>query len=186
MEKQSTTQQHIVQMDAIRKLAWSFHYTTGLEFEELVGEASLAYAEALQDFDPDKEVKVLTYCYGRMKNHLISYCRGQKYRKYITDYEEEHSGIYEHSMENSMLDKFTGKAREVVEWIIEEALSPAQILTRTKGDIQHKELNESIINWDGNPKTIRGEISKFLRAKGWKYTAIWDTMREIKETVRQN
>lgn len=58
----------------LRKLAWSFHYTTGLEWEELYGEACLAYVQAMRDYDTERAA-VSTWLYCVVRNHLIRYAK---------------------------------------------------------------------------------------------------------------
>lgn len=60
------------------KLAASFHYTTGLDLDDLYAEALLAYAEAQRSprFDPERS-KFTTYAYWRMRSALINFCEKQ-------------------------------------------------------------------------------------------------------------
>lgn len=61
----------------IRKLAWSFHYTTGLEWEELYGEACLAYVRAAKQYDT-RRAALSTWIYTMVRNHLILYAKKQR------------------------------------------------------------------------------------------------------------
>jgi RNA polymerase sigma factor (sigma-70 family) len=60
-------------INLIRKLAWSFYYTTGIDWNELFSEVSLAYCEALQNFNPKKNNKFITFAYVSIRNHMITY-----------------------------------------------------------------------------------------------------------------
>jgi RNA polymerase sigma factor (sigma-70 family) len=57
----------------IRKIAWSFHSTTGLEFDDLVSQAIVYYYEGLEKYDPSRG-KITTYMWywldGCMKNYI--------------------------------------------------------------------------------------------------------------------
>ena len=61
------------------KLAWSFSISTNKELEELIGEAYLAYCEALESFIPGKSACLSTWIYIYVKNHLISWTQKQPF-----------------------------------------------------------------------------------------------------------
>jgi len=65
----------------IRKIALSYHATTGIDFEELFSEASLAYCEALRKYDPTKG-KVTTYTWYCIHSHLNTFLSDQKKMQY--------------------------------------------------------------------------------------------------------
>jgi len=65
-----------IEFNLIRKIAWSFHHTTGHDYDELYAEASLAYCEAMDDWCPDRGTKFTTYAYTRMRYALSGYVRG--------------------------------------------------------------------------------------------------------------
>lgn len=60
-------------INLIRKLAWSFHHSTRLDYDDLFQEAALAYCEALKTYNP-KKGKITTYTYwyitSRLKNYI--------------------------------------------------------------------------------------------------------------------
>ena len=61
-------------INLIRKIAWSFHKTTGEDWEELFQEASLAYLKAIRSYDP-KRGKISTYIWWCVVSHLKTYLR---------------------------------------------------------------------------------------------------------------
>lgn len=64
-------------LNLIRKTAWSFHKTTGLDFEDLFQEACYAYFKALRSHDESKGMKS-TLVVTAMQNHLKNYIRDEK------------------------------------------------------------------------------------------------------------
>lgn len=68
-------------LNLIRSIAWNFHRTTGIQWQELFSEACLAYCESLQSHNPKKGA-VTTLVYTSMKNALINFCKreGRNYR----------------------------------------------------------------------------------------------------------
>ncbi len=61
-------------IDLVRKIVWSFHSTTQLDWDDLFQEASLAYLEALRTHDP-KKGKITTYLWCVISNTLKNYIR---------------------------------------------------------------------------------------------------------------
>lgn len=66
----------IENINLIRKIAWSFHTTTGIELEELCAEATLAYLESLKKYDPSRG-KITTYAWWYIHCHLKNYLKSQ-------------------------------------------------------------------------------------------------------------
>lgn len=77
-----------IQTDLINERAWSFHRTTGIEFEELQAQAALAYLEASAVFDDNKGAKLTTFAYRAVTNNLIDFCRDYKQTDIKIDYND--------------------------------------------------------------------------------------------------
>lgn len=77
-------------IDLVRKIAWSFYNTTGIDWDELFAEASLAYAEGLETFDPSKG-RLSTHMWHKISNHLKDYLKHLQFDKshleFITEYD---------------------------------------------------------------------------------------------------
>jgi RNA polymerase sigma factor (sigma-70 family) len=61
-------------INLIRYIAWSFHRTTGMNFDELFSEACLAYCEAINSFDP-KKGKLNNYATTIITNRLKDFIK---------------------------------------------------------------------------------------------------------------
>jgi len=61
-------------VNLLKKLAQSFSFTTGLEFDDLFQEAYLAYNKALESYDPSKS-KFSTHAWNCISAHLKNYTR---------------------------------------------------------------------------------------------------------------
>jgi len=61
-------------LNLIRKIAWSYHHTTGVELDDLIQEASLAYIEAMRKYDPERG-KISTFVWHTINNHLRNYLK---------------------------------------------------------------------------------------------------------------
>jgi RNA polymerase sigma factor (sigma-70 family) len=76
--------------DLIRKIAWSFHkfhYSLGVEWEDLLQEASIAYFEAMKTYDKTKG-KPSTYLWYCISNRLHNYLKEQEKYKAIRCHKE--------------------------------------------------------------------------------------------------
>jgi DNA-directed RNA polymerase specialized sigma subunit len=60
-------------LNLLRKIAWSFHHSTGLEWDDLFQEAYLAYRYALEHYDPDKDIKISAFIWIHVSNQLRTY-----------------------------------------------------------------------------------------------------------------
>ena len=65
-------------INLIRKVAWSFHKSTGLDYDDLFQEAYLAYEYAMETYDPSREVKLSTFLWNHIANQLIRYFHREK------------------------------------------------------------------------------------------------------------
>lgn len=62
-------------INLIRKITWSFHRTTGIEWNELFSEACLAYCEAANSFDDSKTSKESSWMFSCIQNQLTNFCK---------------------------------------------------------------------------------------------------------------
>lgn len=56
------------------KIAWSFHKTTGIEWEDLVQEAAYAYLMGIKKYDPERG-KISTHIWKVVSNHLRNFLK---------------------------------------------------------------------------------------------------------------
>lgn len=167
-QKDVLTRRHLPQ---IRKLAWTFHNTTGVDVEELISEGCLSFVKDLEKYDPEKAA-LSTYCHWvvtcGLKNYLRK-CRQSK--EYAVDDEmmelvpfEGASAIDYLESEDSLADilrSLSPTALEVVEMILSAPEEFAGISSRG----------------------ARGLVQTKLREAGWKWKDIWDSIREVKMVI---
>lgn len=65
----------IEHIDLIKKFAWTFHKTTGIEWNELFSEALLAYCEAINSYDNEKKTKESSWVFVCVQNKLKTFSR---------------------------------------------------------------------------------------------------------------
>ena len=65
------------ELNLIRKIAWSFSKSCGIDYAELFQEACLSYFEALRSYDSTK-AKQSTYLWHSISNRLKNYVKKEK------------------------------------------------------------------------------------------------------------
>jgi hypothetical protein len=64
-------------INLLRKIAWNFHKSTGLDWDDLFSEAVNAYYQVLDDYEPSKG-KITTFLWIGVSNGLKNYLKKQK------------------------------------------------------------------------------------------------------------
>ena len=151
-------------LNLIRKVAWSFHKNTGIEFEELFSEAALAYVEALQTYNPHK-AKHSTWMVHNMRNHLITFCAKEKKQTHET------------------LQNFAGRENQERDYSFREMLNglpqDMRLICKIIFDAPEEILAESA-------KAARGNLVNKLREQQWSWPRIWKSIRNMKVTLNEN
>jgi len=145
-----------------KKLAWSFHQSTKLPYEDLlsVGYEGLVQSRTLYT---SKKGSPSTFFYHVVRSRLIDYCRHENYFHQI-DFESakpflgKHANQHEEYCWKESLQQLSKEAFEVCQIIFE---SPADFLSSSK-------------------KASRGKVYRTLRKKGWSWPSIWRSFTEIK------
>jgi len=148
-------------LNLIRKIAWSFHQTTGVDYQELFSEAAVTYCNLLKEDYQIEKSKFSYWAWLRMEQSLINFIKKEKqysYRKNIPDI-------------SWLPEPFS----EFFEELPEECKELAQIV-----------LDHSDEFFNIKPKFARGQIVEILRSEGWTWERIWDSIREMKNYLAYN
>ena len=128
-------------INLIRKIAWSFHRTTGYDWDDLFQEASLAYCEALKTYDPKKS-KLSTYMWWCISSHLKTFVKGQCKK---TDFIDSIEDVYADKpvANTSFLDSLGREARDIADVILSspaefDALDPRKALKKVVNKLRGK------------------------------------------------
>lgn len=138
-------------INLIRKIAWSFHDSTREDWDDLFQEASLAYLEGLEKYNPSRG-RISTFMWRHVSNHLMNYLKEeQKHQACSLDEISVGSPI---------------KSNGYMESLSEDAQTIARIILL-------KPCKYSMLK----PKAARWEIKRQLKRRGWSWlkirTAIW-------------
>jgi DNA-directed RNA polymerase specialized sigma subunit len=144
------------ELNLIRKIAWSFHKTTGIEIEELYSEACLAYCEALHNYDQSRG-KITTFMWAaihnHMKNYLIKYYQKQPILLSFEDIKVERSILID-----NLFEKLSPDGQSISQIILMSSRAYV-CLDQTKA---------------------KQRITTIMLNKGWSMCRIWSGIKELK------
>jgi hypothetical protein len=160
-------------INLIRKITWQYFMNSGMDFDELFGEASVAYYEALETYDPDKG-SLSSYVWNGMSGRLCNVLTREKRYTYDSlEYEDcDDDASHTYSNEPYVLPNLFF---EVWEELGDQAKQVASMV-----------LADPYNYLDKSPKLARGQIVQELRGKGWSWSVIWKTLGELKTTLNEN
>lgn len=151
-------------INLIRKIAWSFHNTTGLEWDELFQEAALAYCEAMETYNP-KKGKLSLYLWQRMYWRLQTYLQSQDAYKF-KDWRSKITAIA--SLEDIKVDPEV-ESNYFWEALSEEAHEIAKvILASPKPYLEHNRV-----------KAI-SRVKNVMKARGWDWRKVRRGLDDLK------
>lgn len=162
----------------ILERAISFHKKTGIDVNDLIGQANLIYCIARQKYKPERKAKFSVFLYHCLNNRLFDYVKKQRrYDNIIKNYKShKESKLQLNSqtnislyLNNFNLFYFIEKLSKEAQFIVNIFLSDPIKILKIKG-------TES-------PREIRSKLCKYLRQKNWKYKKIWDTYTELKSFI---
>ncbi len=151
-------------MKLVRSIAWSFHFTTGLPFEDLFAECCALYCEGTRCYDKkDGPAKRTSYLYAYITYQLIFYVRREQYQKNIKWELELRKNEYQETPKYEMDNTFPPDVRTVMNII--------------------NDSNFNILELP--PKMARGLLHRKLIIRGWTHTRAWSALRETQRCVMQ-
>jgi len=164
--KRNTLSTYHNHLSLIRKITWSFHNSTGIEWDELFGEAVLCYWEAALSHNPEK-AKLTTWTTTCITNRLRTFCKKQNA---LSSRRKNNKPIPQTHSENF----FDVHQSAVFHEMINNSSSTQQIF-----ELIMKEPHQ-YIGWGG-----KGKIKEQLRELGWTWEKIWNGFREMKQLLNK-
>lgn len=136
-------------LNLIKKIAWSFHNTTGMEWDDLFQEAALAYHEALENYDPGhpRQAKLITYTWHCIESRLKNFVKEQnKWNDRTCSIENVDPNMAIPS--NGHLEKLSKEAREIVRVIFSDPCKYSTVSPRlAKKEIARQMIEENHWSW---------------------------------------
>jgi len=158
-------------INLIRKIAWSFSTTTGVEFDDLFQEAALAYLKALDSYDPDKGY-LSTYVWNRISTRLKEYLKEQEEFKCRRQQVSSH--------QEALKTKRRYYSTEVID--IDKPVSFTPFFESLSKDAQEvaKVVLETPELFDSIPaEEAKERVSKILQEKGVRLSQIWSGIKDL-------
>ncbi len=169
-----------MKLEYARKLAWSFHHTTGIEWEELFGEACLAGVKAENDPRMDlQRSSADTFIYKKMESDLKDYAKKIS-RKSIYNVQWDESESEEDEEKNPPWEKIPTNVTPFSKAVLHDDINALSEAAQAAFNALLETPSEFISL--GNKKG-RGELKRRLRNQGWSWPKIRLAYRELKEVA---
>ncbi len=154
--------QKIENVNLIRKISWSFTKTTGLEYDDLFSEATLAYYEAKTTYKEDTGTKYTTFVWVFITNWLINYIKRQKHlpTRLPENFELPSRMKYVESFEN-VIKSWPVECQDIAKFVIMHA--------------------DSFDNMSG--REVRGLLRYILPQYGWKVSTVNSAISKMKDVL---
>ena len=148
----------------VYKLAWSFHKTTGVEFEELVSEGVLAYYEAVAIWKEEKRCKLTSLAYRMIYNAMTDFTRIEmRYVRPEPEIFDFNNIVTDQTPWFELYEQFPMDVREITDVCLNNVEELAGL----------------------NGKQARKKVRYLLKDAGWKLSDIWDGIRHTKEILNK-
>jgi len=157
-------------VNMIRDRAWSFHNTTGLDYDELFSEGLVIFMKAVQAWDGKR--KFSTVFYRILNNEFSTFIRKMDACP---------------EMEADTLPARVPNPRQALQW--KEKLE--HFLTGLSGEARH--VAKLVLNGPAEaigiigtepPRVVRGAIHRYLvRDRGVSHQKAWAVLKELREAM---
>lgn len=159
----------------IARICWSYHYTTGIDFEELMAEGLAAYCEAVHTYDPQR---------GKLTKR-VSTLVNQRLCRYLARERRNNHDSFDHWMNSENQDDYWENRYNIPAVF---ALPYVELQLSMGADVRviaDMILEDPYAFLSVPPKIARGVVVNRLRNRGWKWPRIWRAMRLIKDLLNK-
>ena len=156
----------------IKKISWSWHKTTGIEFETLESEANVAFAECQNNYNP-KRSKFSTLLWHAIESRFKNLLKRNHLNRYDgIEVELEEMALSTSSNQSNqerncifanLINNLSKEAKEITSIVLEAPADLIEMLPK--------------------PRLSKHQLTKYLRLKGWKIPAILKGYAEIKQNL---
>ena len=159
----------------IYKLAWHFHRSTGLDYNDLVSVGNVAYCTARDGYVDDRGAKFSSFLYTCAKNAMSRFTK-LEYREKCPDLDEAFNAQVQPNIRalifHDNVKSLSKEARQVLALLFiagEEAFGLTDEIMREHPFKQRKHIKHAL-----------------AKKAGWSGYRIKNTMKEIREFVKTN
>jgi len=176
MQKEIKAEDYINWM---RRIAWSFHRTTGLPFDELLSATYECFVHAKKSYNPEKS-SFSSYLYISARYRLINWChaayRLNEYnRQPATPFLWEASHLLSEHIDYQNPETLS-IVRETLQAMPKEAKMIAKMVLESPAEF---------LSCGDRPKLARGLVKDKLRKMGWTWADIWKGFKDLKYGLSQ-
>lgn len=168
-------------LNLMRKIAWSFHRTTGLPFEDLLSASYECFIYAKNTYQPDRGA-FSTHLSCVARNRLIHWCH-TAYKMTEHNFARQPSTPFLWEAAHLLSEQTDYQDPERV-CIVKQALrdlpSEAKMIAKMVLDSPAE-----FLACGDRPKLARGLVKNKLREMGWTWSAIWKGFRDLKSVLSQ-
>lgn len=146
---------HMIEnINLIRKIVWSFHYSTGLDWDDLFQEACLGYLETMERYDA-KRGGATTFMWHCISSKLKTYLRKEmEYQSPLSSIEFWEDQPKDYSLLSEQLSEKGGEALKIIIISLEEL----SILSPTEA---RKKIRMLLFEKDWSLAEVRESIGEF-------------------------
>jgi RNA polymerase sigma factor (sigma-70 family) len=165
-----------IEYNLVRKIAWSYHKTTGVDYEDLYQQACFLYLDAMDRYKDHYQTKFTTFAWIHMRNQLADYV----------------NGIY--NSQDYLLEDSVPEEGDVDDLLSGEQPTPESALAFAESldglDPEAKAICNLVFSRPSEFAQLgrqqgRGVVKKTMRADGWTWNRIWHGFRQVKSLVNQ-
>lgn len=163
-------------MKLIYSIAWKYYKKSNIDFDELFGEAQLAYSEALKAYDESNGAKFTTYAYTRIKNRLIDFCKQETRKQSHLVSIDEHEIELQDILSESLMDivkEWPEDCQTIVNTVIEQ-------FDYIDGGAAEYKQSKPI----GSSKKDR--LMRQLKKQGWRSFKIQKNMNRVENFLKNH
>jgi len=157
-------------INLLRKIAWSFHKSTGLNWDDLFQEAYIAYQHAIQHYNKSKKIKLSAFIWIHVSNQLKSYY--QRELDFVHPLKKAYSkALYANINLSSWIpleEKYCDQHFELEE-LSKDAQKIAQIVIATPRKFLHLSQIE-----------VRRRLENILCKQGWSKERVLKGIQDLK------
>ncbi len=158
-------------LNLLKKACWSFQKGNGGDFDELMSEASLAYVQARNGFDPSKGAKFSSWLYQIVRGRLMDWKRKQ-YSKRIPLSEDDPNTVSV-NQKMSLIDAIRQECSPDSGVVVQLILNPPIDVILTARQWRSEK----------SPISLRIAVEQHLRELGWAVSRVWQAFGEIQEAL---
>ncbi len=143
-------------INLLRKIAWSFHKSTGLNWDDLFSEACWLYCKALNSYNPSKG-KLSTYVWWLVSSELKDYVKRYRLEKELCCFFEDSKKDYPVSY-SYFFESLSNEAQTIAKLIL---TTPNKFVVLSSDKIEER-------------------IEHIMRRRGWSEKKIQSGLNDLK------